>query len=292
MGQKGKQPWSRDKLPLGTVRIRKNSKRVKVRMIKVRDDGPKGRRWINLARHWWLTHRGAIAPGMRVVHADGDTLNDDPANYLLVTAGDVAYLARQWDPTVDERNCKASRVATAKCNRERSRVTRARRWLPNRWYPVDVDQKIVINDPQYSRRALITKHSPTRQPSANGGLVVGPYLGWPDVHTALEACILAALATERPATYPQISARVVELRILHGWGPNPKPATYRSAVCSLRSRGFICSDQGRRPRRYMITPAAIAARTDPCPLVITRGREIESRFPGFRKVWPEQYASL
>ena len=50
MGQRGQQLWSRERVPIGTVRIRKHSKRCRVRMVKVRDDGPKGRRWITLAR--------------------------------------------------------------------------------------------------------------------------------------------------------------------------------------------------------------------------------------------------
>ena len=74
MGQHGTQEWSKARLKLGTVRIRKHSKRCKVRMVKVRDDGPKGRRWITLARHWWLTNRGPIPEGMRVVHGDGDEI--------------------------------------------------------------------------------------------------------------------------------------------------------------------------------------------------------------------------
>jgi hypothetical protein len=77
-------------------------------MVKVRNDGPRGRRWITLARAWWLENRGPIPPGMR----DGDPLNDDPANYMLATAGDVAYLAREWDPDLDRRNAEACRVAT------------------------------------------------------------------------------------------------------------------------------------------------------------------------------------
>jgi len=86
MGQRGRQLWSKEKLPVGTVRIRKHSKRVRARMIKIRDDGPKGRRWITWARWWWLNNRGPIPPGMRVTHRDGDSLNDDPDNLVLCSA--------------------------------------------------------------------------------------------------------------------------------------------------------------------------------------------------------------
>ena len=34
MGKRGKQPWSREKLPVGTIRIRQHSKRSRVRMGK------------------------------------------------------------------------------------------------------------------------------------------------------------------------------------------------------------------------------------------------------------------
>lgn len=83
-------------LPLGTIVIRKANKGGgKVRMIKIRMDGPTGLRWINYARWWWEENRGLVPPGKLVLHADGRTLNDKPENLVLGGPADKVLLAHR-----------------------------------------------------------------------------------------------------------------------------------------------------------------------------------------------------
>lgn len=294
MGKRGKQPWSRTKLPAGIIRIRRHSKRTRVRMIKVRDDGPISGRWIALARWWWLNSRGPIPPGMRIVHRDGDLLNDDPSNYMLATADDVLMLSRQWDPTLDERNHRAAAKGTAKCNVERSRIKRALAYLPTRWYPVDVARRIVINRPFRSRRQLGLAYAAGINGVKNGADVIGAWLGWAGM-PAGQACILAVLSDGGPAEMPEIQRRVNELRDLHAWGTaRLATATYYSMISALRRRDLLHSVRlrsGRNRKAYLATEAALAARGAVCPYVAARGDRIEPRFAGFRKVWPENLSS-
>jgi hypothetical protein len=292
MGKRGKQPWSRENLPIGTVRLRKHSKRGKVRMIKVRDDGPRGGRWIAFARYWWLTNKGPIPPGMRVVHWDGDLLNDDPSNYRLVTADDVLILSRVWDPTLDERNHERAAQGTSQCNRDRGRVNRARRLLIRHWYAVDPTGRVIINQPHRSRLAIARRYiDAAAELPANGLGISAVWLGWPDL-TGCEAEVLAALADGGPAQIAVIRERVGEVRRVHGWGAEPTTSTCHHAIWQLRRRrsNYIESAPTLRRRSlYTIAPAALAARREPCPLVAVRGGEIATRFPDFRKVWPEEH---
>ena len=83
--------------PVGTVTVRrdKNSQNRR-RWIKVRDDGPPGKRWLPLARYLWLAAGREIPKGRFIVHRDGDTMNDaaDLSNYACVGRERNARL--QW----------------------------------------------------------------------------------------------------------------------------------------------------------------------------------------------------
>lgn len=292
MGKRGSQPWSRDGLPIGTVRVRKNSQRRHARMIKVAADGPRGRRWITLARHWWLHNRGPIPAGMRVVHRDGDTLNDDPGNYILCGAGDVAYLARTWDPTLDERNACAVAIGTAKCNRDRSRVRRATSYLPGYWYAVDPARRVVVNDPHRSRIALYRHILGASLASANGTGIEAAVLGWPGI-PGIDAAVLAAIADgadELPAIMPAVAAIRARYALTNHPGPHILESTFRSSLSRLGQAARVRSLRvpGRLRRVYVMTPAASAERRDPCLWIAVRGAEIDTRFRGATKVWPEE----
>lgn len=295
MGKRGKQPWSRQKLPVGTVRIRRDSPRVWIRMIKVADTGPRGRRWIALARHWWLTHRGPVPRAMRVIHRDGHTLNDDPGNYALVDAGQVLRLARAWDPGLDARNRAAARAGTAQCNWERGRVRRATSFLPGRWYPVDPVQRIVVNEPFRSRIGLYRRFAgDAGAQSPNGAGFLGRWLGWPGL-TGLQAAILRAVADSGGADLPAIMEGVVKLRALHGCRVRaPLPGAYRTAISGLRRRNLVASlrVRGRRRVIYYSTPQAADRPGRGCRFLAVRGRHVLRRFPGVRKIWPDQVGAI
>lgn len=293
MGKRGKQPWSREKLPVGTVRIRQHSKRCRVRMIKIRDDGPKGRRWITLARYWWLQNRGPIPPGMRVIHADGDVLNDHPSNYKLATADDVLMLSRQWDPTLDARNHRAAAQATAKVNGERSRVERASRLFSGSWYAVDPTRAVIINEPHRSRVEVVRRHFNARVAAINGKGLEAVCLGWPDL-SGIQAEIMAALSSCEPATLATIRSRVARARWLHDWGVNPQEPAYYSAMTGLYHLGWIESrrERSRGRKRYAITSRGSASRGPSCTVIALRGRDVRERFPRADMVWPERYVDV
>ena len=87
----------RPRATIGTVRIfcRRGTH---FRAIKVLD--AQGRPyWRPYAVHLWESHHGPVPPGRRVLHEDGDTLHDDPAN--LVSACHLCN-TRKADRTPEE----------------------------------------------------------------------------------------------------------------------------------------------------------------------------------------------
>lgn len=94
-------------------------------MIKVRLDGPQGGRWVRLARFTWEQRHGPVPRGQRVAHLDGNPLNDDPANYGLMTPGQVIQMFHRLRPAMSESNRLAIRETTKDRNRLMGRVHRA-----------------------------------------------------------------------------------------------------------------------------------------------------------------------
>jgi hypothetical protein len=126
--------------PIGTIVIRfdKPPKRVRGRKrknglgpwrgrprrwIKVRDFGPTQYRWTTLARWNWERARGPILPGMRVIHANGDSLDDRLENYRLA---DAAGHLRHYDLLEPERVARR-RAACGRANSARHAANRLRR---------------------------------------------------------------------------------------------------------------------------------------------------------------------
>lgn len=148
----------KDPLPIGTVVVRQvtnGAKRNLSRYIKVREDGPKGRRWILYSRYWWEKNRGAIPSGKIVVHLDGDTMNDDPENLALGTTGTNLVLAHKRDAKWSAQQHKRAAKGTGECNRQKGRINRARNYLKNYWYPVVDEMTVVLNVPFRKRKRLL-----------------------------------------------------------------------------------------------------------------------------------------
>ncbi|MBW3609204.1 MAG: hypothetical protein KY463_12770 [Actinobacteria bacterium] len=80
--------WSREPAPIGTVRIHRSGK-SRIRVVKVTHLGPQQNRWRPVALDWWLKNKGPVPEGLRVVHLNGDTLDDRPENYGLLDAAGV-----------------------------------------------------------------------------------------------------------------------------------------------------------------------------------------------------------
>lgn len=143
--------WCRDAAPLGAVDTR-TRRGHKVRMIKVRMDGLRKHRWMHLARWRWERDHGPVPDGMIVAHWDGDTLNDDPENYRLVTRGEYLQRLRTLRPKMREK-CETRRLTAIRAhNSLRAQIRLGRgELLPSRWYPVDLDRGVIILAPRRQR---------------------------------------------------------------------------------------------------------------------------------------------
>jgi hypothetical protein len=76
----------RSRAPIGTVRVRTHQQTGHpYRWIKVRHDGPPQDRWALFGRWSWERANGPVPAGCRVVHADGDQMNDDLTNLACVS---------------------------------------------------------------------------------------------------------------------------------------------------------------------------------------------------------------
>lgn len=140
--------------PIGTIRVRRHNN-VESRFIKVSMQGKY--RWQMLARFTWEQMHGKVPAGMRVVHLDGNALNDDPTNYGVMTPGELIVHYHALRPEMSEENRRGTkrRQATAEHNRLRGQIRRATSWLPTRWYAVDPQRCVIYEVPYRSRTALM-----------------------------------------------------------------------------------------------------------------------------------------
>jgi hypothetical protein len=145
-----KENASRQPQPIGAVVLRGKGK-SKARYVKVTHHGPMIKRWKCLARIWWEANKGPVPAGMRVVHLDGDTLNDTPTNYGLMHAGEIIRLYHRIRPKMAARNRQSVGAAMARFNRDRAALRRERSLLPRRWYLVDPEKRIIFNHPRRMR---------------------------------------------------------------------------------------------------------------------------------------------
>lgn len=276
-------------LPIGTIRIRKACESSPARrVIKYRLDGPAYRRWMPFARWWWLKHRGPIPEGLRVLHVDGNTLNDDPSNLMLGTAADNVFLAHDRDPAMSEDNFRRMREGTREHNRLRSRIRRATDWLDSRWYPVDLAAKVIHNLPQKHRTKVWAAVGFDAGPVAANGegrdsAALG-FLGRP----FLEACILAALLEVENASGVWLRERVDAIRAAHGLPRLASVSPFYGAVSSLTLAGLVSvKKNGRQPGTYRATSQAREQRKAWTSVVPVKGSVIRAGvagpFAGFEK---------
>lgn len=277
---------SREKLPVGTVRVRKDGNH-RVRMIKVHCGLPKSTQWMNFARWWWIKNRGPIPEAMRVLHKDGNVLNDEPSNLILGTAGDQIFLSHKNNPAMSEDNYRKLREATAEHNRLRGRIKRLTSWNECRWYPVDHVERVIHNCPVKSRYMVWPAIGIDVGVAMNGGGCDSEALGWKG-RPFLEALILAALA-EGELPGDRLLREVERMRAERDEPPLRSKGPLFSATCVLAKAGMIVSRRmGRLPGRYSLTPAAIAGRGPWTPVVPVWGAELhQERYGLYRKIDPE-----
>jgi hypothetical protein len=149
----------KDPMPLGTVVIRRDTspsgRRICTRFVKVRDVGPAGRRWISYGRWWWEKNKGPVPPGKRVLHKDGDCLNDKPSNFVLGTPGMNFIIAHKRDPQWSRDQHRRAAAGCAEFNRRNGRAFRAKNFLKNYWYPVVDEMSVILNIPIRKRKRVL-----------------------------------------------------------------------------------------------------------------------------------------
>lgn len=141
-------------VPLETVTIREHNGR-RVRFIKVRMGGPASGRWIQYARWWWEKNKGPVPTGKLVTHKDGDSLNDDSRNFMVVTPGDKINLAHERDPQWSKEQHRRAAAACGERNRKVGRINRARNFLKTYWYPVIDSLGVILNVPFRKQKRLL-----------------------------------------------------------------------------------------------------------------------------------------
>lgn len=277
--------------PVGAIRLATHGK-SRHRQIKVRLDGRPQDRWMKLARFWWVRANGSVPAGMRVGHLDGDTLNDDPHNYALFSPGDVIsswHLDHPKESAAQHRRCARG---AARHNRERALVDRQRRWLPERWYAVDVPERRIINRPHRERWQVYAAHGVERRGSANGRGGDGAELGWSGM-PRLEAAVLAKLADFGracgPVTTLELWRAVREVYAARRWPAPERIGSMASAMSRLRRTGWVRTTRGGRRGSIHVLVEGIAQQRGPvCPVVAVKGCELDGdEFNGFERVIPQ-----
>lgn len=149
----------KDPMPIGTVVIRQSHDNGRMkrnrRFIKVRNDGPKARRWVLYSRWWWEKNKGPVPAGKVVFHKDGDELNDAPDNLAVGTLGEKLQYAHKRDPEMSARNRKNASAGTADFNRLTGKLHRLREFLKEYWYPVLDNHAVILNVPFRKRKPLM-----------------------------------------------------------------------------------------------------------------------------------------
>lgn len=77
-----------NKVPVGTIKTTVDG----YKLIKVSETGSQWERWRALHRHTWEKHNGPIPPGMKVTFKDGNRMNCDIDNLILVSAGELSVM--------------------------------------------------------------------------------------------------------------------------------------------------------------------------------------------------------
>lgn len=272
-------PVGTARFPVGTVRVMRKSRGNPKRWVKVREDGPKGRRWQPLARVLWERAHGPVPRGKRVGHLDGDVMNDDLSNLALFGPSDAAGVWADRASEAEREAAEARRIrASAKANRGWAAARHALGVLAlERWYLVD-DEGRVITGPHGKVMGCAYRAAGFRVPESKGRCPAWAptLLGWPEL-TAQSACVLAVLVEGgRGMTRGELEAPARALCARHnvpaaeGW--------LGSALYPLRKAGLA-----RTTRRgalgqalHEATPRALETRGPVCRLRALQGRDCQA----------------
>jgi hypothetical protein len=103
----GRTAW----VPIGTIRVRHDHGK-KMKVVKVRDTGPRSCRWRILSHEVWERKFGPIPDHLTVEFKDGNAMNCALENLRLVTRGERLKKLIRADPGMLTR--RAERIRTAK----------------------------------------------------------------------------------------------------------------------------------------------------------------------------------
>ena len=109
-------------MPVGTVTVVQSDK-----LIKVRETGEQWERWRYLSRVVWEEHNGPIPEGMCISFKDGDNMNCDISNLMMINRSESAamtgYKLRSQDPDLTMAGLGMVRLKqkAAKVRKERGR---------------------------------------------------------------------------------------------------------------------------------------------------------------------------
>ncbi len=265
--------------PLGAVKLSRAGK-SQVREIKVRLDGVPSYRWVRLARYWWERHKGPVPAGHRVIHFDGDCLNDDPHNYALATAGDVISAWHLDNPKASAAQHRRAARGCARHNRQRAAVDRRRRPMMSMWYGVAIGTDRVTTGPHDSRALTYRAAGFNVTGGRNGREGYGVLLGWPGLPAAQALLLHAiqALADEAGgvSTPAAVSAAAIAASARDLTWPSTSNAVSQ-LLYSLRRRGFITSRRGGRRASLHFVSSSCPPQGPVCSIVAMRGDQLPTR---------------
>lgn len=282
MGKKGTHDWSKTKLPVGSIRIRRIEGGGQARKIKVHDGRPRHTQWILYARWWWLQNRGPVPDGKCVLHRDGDTLNDDPANFALGgTADRAAIFHHRIGAEASARVMAKAHAGAARHNVERARARRLMSILqPTLWYAVD-HQARVISGPFGKKRHYAYRAMGVPVPACldNPRSWLASQLGWPGMWPGMALTLAVLAEVGEPLASPELLRRAIELSSQLGQPWNADVSDNRAIhqpLYQLRKTGLIVSRRhGAQPSTHAITRAALDQRGPVYLVAVLRGADCE-----------------
>ncbi len=282
------------KVPDGTVAVRKcRNRQGQARYVK---DGNGDKGWTLYARWWWENNVGPVPPGKRVIHRDGDCLNDDPLNLVLGTAGDVAYLwSQRAGPAELARMRRRLKAACVRRNREHAALDRLMGVIQKTLYYVVDHGRRTVSGPHGSRlwhAAKVLDPSVTCGTAGRGMRLAAQACGVTADVRGMEVAILLALGAGPLAT-PELLAGSRRLAgLLHVPAPGGR-VQLAACVYGLRRRGLLApSDRrGTRSNVHGLSGAGAAAVAPAMPRACVKGvaaqRYVEAEGYEYAPVLPE-----
>lgn len=107
-------------LPVGTETIDSNGYRI----VKVSESGTQWERWKHVHRMVWEEHNGSIPKGHMLIFKDGDKMNCDISNLMLISKAELATMAKKGfikltDPEMKEAGLNVVRLIQKQVKRKK-----------------------------------------------------------------------------------------------------------------------------------------------------------------------------